>query len=483
MKKKIIPLILAFSILFLNAQSCGELRKELALSEDENVKITLIHAMKADIGDSDWLNIKITNKTENDIWIADANYSINREGELENGKKYFKTGVFGQGNKYDLIHYYYDMYNSDDYRKKVMIQPKESIHAWKYLTNYASVLIEGRNYKEEEICAFFRLNVGYELLNEAYELTCDNEPFCFNWVNLENVSQRKLQYRLKEIILNPHIRWVNNYVTKVLMNREEVVSAISTHDLVKGVLLRENAGNSEENILFLTELFNRGAIPNEEITENFRQRLRGKHRPISSELLYYWDNSLLEDLLKSNKSKSVIHQILEVNAKYWSIDVENRKKVYSYLIRVLKFESTTNLDSIELMNWSVNVKMLATSRSVEVITYLKSFLDDETKFQIEDWSKYIGYGALPKGAKPDLITVRVCDVAFVALLRALNQFEFELRNMYGKTNPFLIFKDGIISKELVNRLKVSWMSNGIKLEKFEKEIVLTEEYKKKLRGR
>lgn len=143
MKKQIVLLKLIFSFLILNGQSNDRTKKELVLQEDNNVKITLHYFSKADIGDADWLKIEIKNKTGSEIQIGQTNYSVNKEEQLENGKKYIDFGEFGQGNKFDLIHYFIDLPNGSDYSNGAIVNPRSSIFAWKYLTNYASVLIDG----------------------------------------------------------------------------------------------------------------------------------------------------------------------------------------------------------------------------------------------------------------------------------------------------------------------------------------------------
>lgn len=481
MKKQIMLLKLIFSFLILNGQSNDRTVNELILQEDENVKITLHYFSKADIGDSDWLKMEIENKTDSEIQIVETNYYVNKEKELENGEKYVDIGEFGRGNKYDLIHYFFDLPNASDYRDGAIVNPNSRIFAWKYLTNYASVLIDGRNIEESNICGLFQLDFLYKIRGEEIKLVCDNKSFCFDWVKSELVEESKLETRLREIILNPHYQWVNTYVTSDLMGKQNIVKGISTEELIQGVLLRASVMNADENILFLTEIKRRGVSSNEILTSSFKKRIINRDGHVSSELQYYWDNALLNDLINSELSWHHVHRILEVNAKSWSSDSDNTKKVYEYLATSLNFEKTESLKQEEINQWANNVKLISTSRNIDFIKYLEKYLDNETEFTVEDWSKYRNSGMLPRGAKPDTITLRICDVAFVALLRAMNQFEFELSSKIGTKYHSMNLNDEILPKEMINNLRRNSLTNDINLGLFEKEIRLTPELKKKIK--
>lgn len=453
---------------------------ELILQEDENIKITLFYFSKADIGDSDWLKIEIQNKTEYEVQIVESDYNLNNQRQLENGEKYINIGEFGSGNKYDLIHYFHNNLDPAYYQNGAVINPKSSILAWKYLTNYASVLLDGRNISDLNVCALFQLDFRYKLNGEEINLVCENKPFCFEWVNINLVEEKKLKKRLLQIIRNPHYRWVNNYVTSELMSKENIVSNISTKDLIKGVLLREDVMSATENILFLTEIARRKASPNKKLTNYYKKRINKRKGQLYDELQYYWDNTFLDDVLNSELNWLHVHRILEVNAKFWSSDAKNTKKVYEYLATSLNFEMNESLRSEKIIEWAKNIKLISTSMDLDFMNYLKKYLDDETEFKVEDWSKYRNYGMLPKGSKPDTIILRVCDVAFVALLRTLNQFEYELTSKMGTQFYSLNIKDEILSTEMINNLKKNISSNDINFGMFEKELKLTPELKKKI---
>lgn len=478
MKNEIMLINLLFPIFILSVNPNKETINELILQEDENVKITLLYFSNADIGDSDWLKIQIENKTELELEIAKASYSLDRKNKLKSGEK-IEIGKFGQGNKYDLI-------TLSDYRNfRSKIKPKSSIFGWKNLTNCASRSIDGQKNKENKICVLFKLDFRYKLKQEEFNLLCDNKEFCFEWTNSEFVSEGKLENRLKEIILNPHHRSVNTYVLKDLMTKENIVSKISTEDLIQGVLLREKMINVDENILFLIELSKRNVISNTKIINSFRRRLKRLNKTygaVSLELQYYWDNSLLGDVLNSKLDWFRVHKILEVNAEYWSVNIRNTKKVYKYLAKSLNFEKIDYLHVDNIRKWSNNVKIISTSRNPDFLNYLSFFLDDETEFILEDWSKYPDTGITISTFKPDLITMRVCDVAFVSILRALNQFEFNLISEVGIKYHSVKIVGDILPKDTINKIeRLPSKDKDISLTLFDSYIKLTPELKKKVK--
>lgn len=238
---------------------------------------------------------------------------------------------------------------------------------------------------------------------------------------------------------------------------------------------------ADDNILFLTEIKNRNVSQNEMLTKYFKKRINNSNTNVIHELQYYWDNAILNDLLNSELSWHHVQSVLEKKSKSWTTDSENTKKVYEYLAASLNFEKTDILNQEESTQWARNVKLISTSRDIDFIKYLEKYLDNETEFTVEDWSKYNHYGILPPGAKPDTIILRICDVAFVALLRATNQFDFALSGRIGAKNHAMHLGDEIITQVMINTLKRNLFINNITLRLVEKEIRLTPELKKKIK--
>lgn len=459
--------------------SCNSNQKEtikILLAEDENIVIYLHHYEVADLGDSDWLKIEFRNKTNSQIKEVSTEYSINNYKEEINGKPQINIGTYGSGNEADLIHFYIDLPNANDQKAVATIEPKKSMYAWKFITNYASVLLDNRKLISNEIEALMYLSFEYKIKENEYLLRCDNKQFKFKWTNSDNIIESKLENRLREIVLNPHYRWVNSYVAKDLMNKENIVSKISSEELIQGIVLRNNVMSHEENKLFFLELKKRNKIPNNKITTSFKERIKNKTNDVTRELSYYWDNALIDDLINfSPKSKSLfVSNAFELNSKAWKQDTILKNKVYQYLLKSTNFDTEQELKKDKIKNWADNVKRISIARCNKFNLYLETFLDDETEFIIEDWSKFRGRSALRKGESPDSILVKVCDVAFVALLRNLDQFE---STDYYKME----IKNDVLSKEIIDKIIKNGFLRNINLQYFEKHIKLTTELKNVIR--
>lgn len=194
------------------------------------------------------------------------------------------------------------------------------------------------------------------------------------------------------------------------------------------------------------------------------------------------DGEWLDDLLNSELSWRNVHGTLEMNAKRWSENTDNTHKVYEYLAAHLSFDLNESVQPDKYEEWANNVKILATSRDNDVLRYLMTYLEDETEFKVKDWSAYRDFSALPRGAKPRITTLRLCDVAAVALIRALNQFEYEYNNPMGSKFLSMIIRDDILSPDVIKGLRKNLTVN-IHLHLFEREIRATPELKRKLTER
>ncbi len=469
-------------ILLLCANFCFSQKAEnqnLLIAEDENISITLSYLSMADLGDPDWIKLVFNNKTESDLSIITANYSINQEITNKLGNNYIDKGQFGQGNKYDLIHSLHNIENPSNDPEAAKIPAQNSIEAWKYLTNYAGSLFDGRD-TEGNLCALFDLQFTYRKSGQVYELNSLNNEFCFSWKKADSIPTSKLTERLQEIISNPTHRWVNVYMTNTLIKKEEVRNSISSADYIQGILLRENVMNADENILFLGELKRRNEIPSKELTESYLKRLQQDSPNTRNELEYYWDNQLLKELLKKKYNRR-IYRILVLNAKYWSKDPNNSTIIYDYLLQNIDFDPEEPINQDNVKEWRENIKTMAIARNSSFEKYLHSFLDDQREFEFIDWNRYRRYGMLPKDEKLEKINFRICDMALVALLRNRGEINFDASPKIGTKFYECTITSDLINLNNQNQKYYSDFNNNLELDLFETEITLTPEILTKLK--
>ena len=447
--------------------------QNLLIAEDENVSITLSHLSTADLGEPEWLKLIFKNKTETDLNIITANYSLNQEITNKQGNKYIDKGQFGEGNIFDLIHSLHNIENTSNHSESAKIPTRNSIEAWKYITNYAGSLLDGRK-SEGDQCALLDIKITYRKSGQVYELNSQNNEFCFTWKNADSIPTSKLTERLQEIILNPTHRWVNTYITNTLMEKEEVRNSISSTDYIQGILLRENAMTADENILFLGELKRRNAIPSKELTEFYLRRIQKNSTTTKNELEHYWDNQLLYELLKK-KYNSRIYRVLELNAKYWSNDPNNSSLVYDYLLQNIDFDLDKSIDQDNVKEWRENIKTMAIARNSSFEKYLHSFLEDQREFEFIDWNRYRRSGMLPKDVQLEKINIRICDMVLVALLRNRGEINFEATPKIGTKIYECNITSHLIDLNNQNQKYYSDFNNNLQLDLFETKITLTPE--------
>lgn len=482
MKKQFLSLTLMLSFLIVNGQSNDKKINKIVLQEDKNVKITLHYFSKADLGDPEWMKIDIENKTNYAIKIMDANSALIEENQTASGEKYVDNGR--RANKLELFPGFFDMPHSPGYGDGPIIEAKSSLMSGQCFTNYAD-FFESKNRPDKyKICALFLLDFNYSLQDQEISLTCKSKPFCFEWVKIPSVEEAKLVNRLREDILHPYTRKrVNSPVIRLLIEQEKIVNNIATEDLIQGVILRENCLNPTESTLLLAEMIRRNASPNEAITGNFKKRLvpnDGFSSDLTEELRLYWDNALLEALIHSDMPPGEAKRILEIHAKQWSSSAENKKKVYEYFASTLKFDKNESLRPDKMAEWIAQVKMMATSRDIDFIHYLKKYLDDTSEFTVKDWSKYEHYGVLPNDAKPAQLNTRVCDVAFVGLLIALDQFQVDAKIINGTMYFPVTPGNEILSSEAIQTLQDKNRLGNPDFTEMERVIKLTPELKEKV---
>ena len=157
------------------------------------------------------------------------------------------------------------------------------------------------------------------------------------------------------------------------------------------------------------------------------------------DLQFYWDNTLLEPLLNSKLYVNSIASILELHSENWSDDPKSQQQIFDFLQSKFNINLEAPIDEVNFKDWYRNIKYLATSRHPSLYPYLKSLLGDERFFPVQDWSQ-IGSRKIIKESDRDkakTIYIRVCDVAFVAMLRYTNEIKYTNAFVRKKVKPTL----------------------------------------------
>lgn len=468
----LLQIALLFLNLFIQPDSAGF--NELLLREDSQLRLTLLYKSSADISEITWLKLKIANKTASPIKVTRASYSIDKESGNEKPMNWH-TGWLGRDiSRYQLFHCYDDPSDRANRPMATVIEPGVFIVDCNYISNYATALMRENHIGKTMICALFQSKIEYEFEEEHFELKAVDGRFCFEWTNSALVEKTKLEDRLRTVLLNPKDDSYGGAVVGKLMGIKAILSRISTDELTQAVVLREQ-NPSNVNIYILRELERRNAAPSQQLLDSYTRRFSKDNIELFNELKYFWDNRLLPAFLDSDIQWRRVHKTLEIHADAWRTNPENTKLVYEYLREQLNFEPNGELARKDYRQWATDIKYIATSRQPEFIAYLAPFLDNEKQFTAEDWSAYRHYGYRSRKHKPEKVKLRVCDAAFVALLRATNQITYALTS---GPDPFVVsVANDIIPKELSDTYNLYFISSSIGMGWCEKEIKLTPELK------
>ena len=281
--------------------------------------------------------------------------------------------------------------------------------------------------------------------------------------------------RFKNVMANICFRTTYKFMARKLMNKKSLIKYISDEEFIYAVCSNRHHKKREDNLMFMKELSKRNAIPNKLLTDFYNDRLLKREvNNVYYELMIYWDNELLNGIFKSNLSFYSAARILELNSDDWSINKSNRDSVFVYLKKIMNFNEHMEINEESIKLWSEQMKIIAISRSDKIIHYLMPFLENKNKFEIEDWSRYNMVSAIPMNAKPDVISVRVCDIAFVAMLKALDQISLKMDD--ENWSQLLVFKNDVLSEEFIKMNQLQNLGKGFRMELYEKQIKIDDRF-------
>ncbi len=427
MKKIAIIVVCQLLATFLWAQKW----KETIVCEDKNVKVFLKHRDTASVDQPNWLQLVIKNKTPYPFIINDAGYSIFQNDSTANNAHRPKYGFDPDVDEYYLFHQYYKVLRHEFKGDAVEIAPHGELVSWQYLTNHASTMECSRK-EGSTLCHSFQFKLTFSVHKETETCEISDTRFCFYWKPDTLIETEQLARRLKSILKEVHVQPVHHSMLRHLMGSPRIVQQFSTDEFIDAIMLRNASAHLNERVIILTALKNRGATPNKRLTEHYRNDLAKTKSMFAEELRYYWDNELLQDLLKSQVDFWSVSHILQTNADSWSSNLRYRADIYDYFLEktAFKLELPTNQN---FKQWSTNVQLLAFSRDERVVDYLAPLLNNEQVYVVYDYSKNYMSSSMPRNQTPDTLYVRLCDVAYKNVLIALNKQKTGILN--GKMTP------------------------------------------------
>ncbi len=413
--------------------------QSITLIEDENILLQLNIKDQSSFIDSQWFSFILTNKSNNRLSIETLDYNINTFSEDENGNSLFNKGIFGSGSKFDLIHYFHNSNDLASDEKAFHLKPNEKLEFWKYAVSKASLTIETMLVKSEEICALIEVDFQYKIEGSKSSLLHNEEVMCTNWNKRNRLESNQIAQFFKYIIKEPSLRNMYTPYLSLMTEMREILDIIDEQIIVDGIISRKNQSNNSERVLLLKALQYKEALANNNLKEHYRNCIQDKYCYWEPDFYIYWNNELLEVFLESKVFANTKATLLEMHSEEWSDSDTLKNIIYNYLVSAYNFDFNQEINKINFTNWYNKIKNLSVSRHSNVIDYLIPLLENKTFYPIEDWSNFDSRKIISENDKDKakIIYFRVCDVAFVSLLRALDQIQ--LKNIFtrNKLNPEL----------------------------------------------
>lgn len=393
----------------ISAQSESPKINRTTILQDEYIKVEILYREEADITQSNWLQLEIKNKSDSIVYIEDMSYIMDVQYPVNGSKSH--TGCIGT--KYDLV----TENTSDGGVSPDMwlpfLYPGSGYYSSRNISTKVSTILPAQG-DTVRVRSEMRFDISYSRDKIKSENLSGVVILYFNWSPLALISNELLVQRLKNSFFDTPLNLINPTLFKTLSSKKGVLDLISNEELssvfIKGSFILRMGGQTP---LIMDELIKRNAVPNPELTNIFTENLK-RREFFYHQLFQYWDNSLLDHLLSSRMPFEAVARTLDIHAKKWSVSPENRKKVYNYLYQKTLFENYPVPNSKNFSEWKKAVKTIAISRDSQIIQYLTSLLDNEQSYTIDDLCKYNIHGKVIK----DTFSLRVCDVAYIALLRA-----------------------------------------------------------------
>jgi len=427
-----------FILLILLLATISSKAERIIYIDNNHIKLEVLIHDQASLAESDWLSFIITNKSDQDLKIDRLDYSINGFEHDTNGNPVFIKAKYGQGDKYKLLHWFHDFRDLAKATGKFAIAAGESSTNWKFPSNETGLLIEESLVRSEEFCALLQIDIEYSVSTTKNKFS-DEKAICTNWTKYSSIKKDDLVHRFELCISDIHEQNVHSSIISLLPQLEDLIPLIDDQIISLGIINRNNKSYKRERIWLLSVLRKKGALDNPLLLEHYRSCIQDRNCSWEDDFVIYWNNELLEALLKSQLYVTEKANILEIHSDSWSKEPINRDMVFEVLNRELDIKLDEKITGINFKNWYNRIKFLAISRHDTLLPYFKNLLDNKNFYPVQDWSSIGSQQQLSPNQQGRAKTIyfRVCDVAYVCLLRLLDQAEISIDFFKNKLKPNL----------------------------------------------
>jgi len=408
---------------FYTAILIGQKTENVLLVVNDELQLSFEHHVDADISKKDWIKFKLRNKTTKSLFFKSINYSINTFEINDNGERELKQGALGRSKMYNLLSYYHDLKKIKPQDKFYELPAKKEITFWKYPSNTASAILENSIGKSQEICGLMEVRIEYghgkdPNLVDSYS---GEEAFCFDWTTGSEINSKLIAEHIKIKIDDIKERKINSAILNTLVLNEAAIQELTIDTIVYGIEKRGYTQNKSERLALLKALDKLNGFENEKLLNHYQTCMQDRNCDWIEDLKFYWHKNLFDTLIANNLFINEKIKILEIHSESWRKDIALKNKLHAHVKSKVPFDYNYIPSQEDFFKWYKKIKILSTTRHPDIISYLSGLLDNETFLKIEDWSGQRNKRITTNKDKAKIIKIRICDVAYVGLLRALNK--------------------------------------------------------------
>jgi len=432
--------ILAVAALFcLTMPLCGSTPINQTILEDDFIRLELQVRDTASLADDQWLQFTLVNKSNYNIRLDRLDYRLDGFEELEDGTTTVVPAAYAKGNKQDLLHRFHLLSERSIAAKNFSLQPHEHIDFWKHPSTTGSVAIEAQQKQSGELCALVYVELEYSFKsNNGNKLQSEN-IICTHWVKMSETDITRLVERFERAVVDVQFIPQQIPVLSLLTDLTPVLDRIDPDILVQGVISRSTATDERERLLLLRCLDVIGQLNHTELKDHYLSCMKSDNCQWQNDLQIYWNNALIDPLLRSRMYVNQVALLLELHAHQWKVDKTIRQQIFDYLQKQYRLGLDAPIDANSFEDWYNTIKYLVISRHRDLLDYLKPLLDNKETYTVKDWSMVGSNKVISKRdvSKARTVRIRICDVAYVALLRFLDQIVYTNEFVRKKIKPSL----------------------------------------------
>lgn len=388
---------------------------------------------EASLADEEWLRLAFINREQQPIELKNMSYRIESQREDPSSGDWITRGSLASGSGYDLF-----PWEPGERPRKAIVRPGV-VRNGQHPSRYTSALLRQPPAHGLKIRATLQLQAT--LANDAKIATpTEGVPFIFTWSRPDADGIRAIHARLVQLLANPErgSHACHGYILDTLLEVDQARRGISLSMVAAGLAARSGGFDGRE---CLARRVHQLDIATADLVVYFRERLQNDDIAAGADLMQappeFWDDSLLEPLVKMVENGNLRERPAEVAARARTLLVLDRhhdrwqeeaaicrrifvavqaRHAQALAIGVEELqEQAANEQWASHYWWHHAVEQLAISRHPAALELLQPYLSSLTPMY--DWTRYRPHSFPNPKSRWPTTQFRVRDVALDAMLK------------------------------------------------------------------